>query len=222
MGHCVGGYCDDVASGRTQIYSLRDKKGQPHVTIEVEPPMYTRMETLGNLSDQEKMDLMGKINSTGDRELIKRYGGDTGVWFRRDGTFRMMPDPKLLDEDTILTASTPKIKQIKGKANARPNDEYLPFVQDFVRSGKWSDVGDLGNSGLYHKRHLAEAAQAPEEWGDYLTMDQIKQLREGKAWKPIDTDPELDINVDFAEGGLVNGNLTPAHLDAIMLALDRG
>ena len=37
MGHCVGGYCDDVLSGRSRIFSLRDAKGQPHVTIEVRP-----------------------------------------------------------------------------------------------------------------------------------------------------------------------------------------
>ncbi|NDG14043.1 MAG: hypothetical protein EB124_13025, partial [Betaproteobacteria bacterium] len=33
MGHCVGGYCPDVIEGRSRIYSLRDKKGEPHVTI---------------------------------------------------------------------------------------------------------------------------------------------------------------------------------------------
>lgn len=37
MGHCVGGYCADVASGVTRILSLRDKKGQSHVTVELQP-----------------------------------------------------------------------------------------------------------------------------------------------------------------------------------------
>ncbi len=35
MGHCVGGYCDSVASGRINIYSLRDGNNRPHATIEV-------------------------------------------------------------------------------------------------------------------------------------------------------------------------------------------
>ena len=35
MGHCVGGYCDDVAEGIVTIYSLRDKRNKPHATIEV-------------------------------------------------------------------------------------------------------------------------------------------------------------------------------------------
>lgn len=37
MGHCVGGYCDDVLSGNSRIFSLRDAKGEPHVTVEVAP-----------------------------------------------------------------------------------------------------------------------------------------------------------------------------------------
>ena len=41
MGHCVGGYCDDVLQGRSRIFSLRDAKGQPHVTIEVQPKSET-------------------------------------------------------------------------------------------------------------------------------------------------------------------------------------
>lgn len=35
MGHCVGGYCERVESGKEVIYSLRDPNGQPHATISV-------------------------------------------------------------------------------------------------------------------------------------------------------------------------------------------
>jgi len=35
MGHCVGGYCAPVERGDVHIYSLRDPKNKPHVTIEV-------------------------------------------------------------------------------------------------------------------------------------------------------------------------------------------
>lgn len=34
MKHCVGSYCNQVSSGRSIIYSLRDKKNEPHCTIE--------------------------------------------------------------------------------------------------------------------------------------------------------------------------------------------
>ena len=35
MRHCVGSYCSQVSSGSTSIYSLRDKKNEPHCTIEL-------------------------------------------------------------------------------------------------------------------------------------------------------------------------------------------
>lgn len=40
MGHCVGSYANEVGNGRTMIYSLRDAKGQPHVTTEIEPHLW--------------------------------------------------------------------------------------------------------------------------------------------------------------------------------------
>jgi len=39
MGHCVGGSCPEVESGRSRIISLRDAKGEPHVTLEVGQPI---------------------------------------------------------------------------------------------------------------------------------------------------------------------------------------
>ena len=105
MGHCVGGYCDDVASGKSRIYSLRNKKtGEPHTTIEVAPP------THGGMSYDELRGVQG--------------------------------------DDVDELDWTPKIIQIKGKGNKAPVEKYIPYVQDFVRSGQWSDVGDLGNAGL--------------------------------------------------------------------------
>ena len=40
------------------------------------------------------------------------------------------------------------IAQIKGPGNGAPADYVKPYVQDFVKSGKWSDVQDLDNAGL--------------------------------------------------------------------------
>lgn len=40
------------------------------------------------------------------------------------------------------------IAQIKGPGNGAPADYVKPYVQDFVKSGKWGDVRDLDNAGL--------------------------------------------------------------------------
>lgn len=144
MGHCVGGYCDDVLSGRSRIYSLRDTKGQPHVTIEVAPR---------------------DVDSTGLNEaqlqMVRRHGKSVA--------------------DEII--------QIKGKANRAPNEEYLPFVQDFVRSQNWSNVGDLKNTGLVDLQQMGVPAEM-RGGQRFVTEDEYKDIVRKNA-------------EGFAAGGLV-------------------
>ena len=44
MGHCVGGYEREVEAGDVWIFSFRDKDNQPHITIEVAPPVGSEIE----------------------------------------------------------------------------------------------------------------------------------------------------------------------------------
>lgn len=127
MGHCVGDYCDDVLSGATQIYSLRDAKGRPHVTIEARPQ-------LPNYGEIKKL-----LGETRTREL--QAGRHSAMADNMTNEER-----DLMKERGLMGGSD--IAQIKGKGNEKPIDEYLPYVQDFVRSGKWGEVGDLNNTGL--------------------------------------------------------------------------
>jgi hypothetical protein len=119
MGHCVGGYCPDVMEGRSRIFSLRDAKGEPHVTIETSPRRFV-------FSDVKK--------AVGENQANAWM--DEGVPLRRMG------------ELAGIVGDMQDIVQIKGKQNRAPKDDYLPFVQDFVKSGQWGNIGDLGNTGL--------------------------------------------------------------------------
>ena len=135
MGHCVGGYCPDVEAGRSRIYSLRDKKGEPHVTIEVGPAEPKQ----GFIGDQRPSEadyyrlqeewLDGNRTGTIDPNLT------FAQWWR---STQGIPEPEVRQA----------ITQIKGKGNRAPKEEYLPMVQDFVRSGNWSRVGDIQNTGM--------------------------------------------------------------------------
>jgi len=130
MGHCVGGYCNDVVSGRSRIFSLRDAKGQPHVTVETSPrsaaASYGRVEAAAP-------GLFDSINNNPD------YHGNMKRWLTDN-------HPEVAER--VLTPLPDDIIQIKGKQNRAPNDQYLPYVQDFVKSGQWGNVGDLKNTGL--------------------------------------------------------------------------
>lgn len=149
MGHCVGGYCPDVLEGHSRIYSLRDARGEPHVTIEVQPMRGTE---------------------------LGRYAAD----LPEGADVEAMKNPPL------------KIRQIKGKQNAAPKADYLPYVQDFVRSGEWSDIGDIQNAGFVRIDPTSDLAgrlkQANKEVPPYVTQDELTNLLK---WHRGEADDEL-------------------------------
>ena len=160
MGHCVGGgdYCLDVVEGRSKIFSLRDKKGQPHVTIEVSPRRPT-VEQATKIAIDEGLPPKGM-------ETLERVA-------------QIMADPAFGTQDIV---------QIKGKANRAPKEEYLPAVQDFVRSGNWGRVGDLQNTGLIDARAAGKPLPGRPA---FMTEDEFKAY-------------EAEIKGEgFALGGLV-------------------
>lgn len=160
MGHCVGSYCDEVASGQTRIFSLRDAKGKPHVTIETRPGGERKAlsEIPRDALDEITADAMDETNAvTGpmginmdDPRWTRTYQTNLGIKQREWVTSNPLPD---------------EIVQIKGKQNAKPKDDYLPFVQDFVKSGQWGNIGDLANTGL---------VKLPD--GRYITGQQAEEV----------------------------------------------
>jgi hypothetical protein len=116
-----------VVEGRSRIYSLRDKKGQPHVTIEVKP------------ASQRIAPRHEEILAE-----MKASGVDTGSL--SESAYDAAYEQAL---QRVKQSRPPEIVQIKGKGNKAPKEDYLPAVQDFIRSGNWSSVGDLQNTGLY-------------------------------------------------------------------------
>jgi hypothetical protein len=143
MGHCVGGYCPDVASGRSRIYSLRDSKGEPHVTVEVRPTKGQSKYQTDWFAKQPE-ELQNKITEQALAEHNLMAGNrtpqeDRFTWGQAFSNAIMNNMGEIPSE----------IIQIKGKQNLRPVEKYDPYTQDFVKSGNWSNVGELGNTGLF-------------------------------------------------------------------------
>lgn len=146
MRHCVGGsgHCEPLLRGDTEVYSLRDAKGEPHVTIEVGP------------DDSIFGFRFAKENYP---ELYAQYSANKDKYFNSWRDFLTKEAPELLE-------NIPKqIVEIKGKNNRKPKDEYIPFIQDFIKSGNWSNVGDLHHTDL---RQLST--------GKYATDQELKSL----------------------------------------------
>jgi hypothetical protein len=171
MGHCVGGYCKDVRDGNTKIYSLRDARGEPHVTVEVSPnhPQWSKVENaFGKEIASELFTEFKTINPN--------YGGQSTA--KIANMFNQFLATKGLDPVDYGN----NIIQIKGKGNAKPKDEYIPFVQDFVKTGNWSQVGDFRNTGLRLSEDAigAEAMQALKAQGveipKYVTQEEAIKM----------------------------------------------
>jgi hypothetical protein len=160
--HCVGGYCPDVISGKSRIYSLRDAKGNPHATVEVKPSQ--------TLTPEKRESQIGF--------LVQRLLGEG---MSEENALRQAA--KLYPESETMQS----IAQIKGKGNAAPSEEYLPYVQDFVRSGEWDKVGDLKNTGLIRE---GDQLMTPNEHADWLLQNlnvppEGGMKRGGKVRKPV-------------------------------------
>jgi len=186
MGHCVGGYCDDVISGRSRIFSLRDAKGEPHVTVEVapQPRNIGQQDIPGNYIDDamEQLGIHEPEAQWGREEEIDQLAGD--LW-RKDN-----PDSQ-------------RIIQIKGKQNRKPNDEYLPFVQDFVKNPPhgqpWDEVGDLQNSGLRSIGELETAGVSP------VKLQNLQQKHGRTYFSRDEVEQEVPLIVDLLGGKYASG-----------------
>jgi hypothetical protein len=197
MGHCVGSYCPDVWEGKSRIYSLRDAKNEPHITVETEPQA---VEEFGEMRGWPKERRFEFSQAMREWQQKHPYAGneETG---------------ELTNEEIIQALLAKGIKppesilQIKGKQNAPPVDKYLPYAQDFVKSRKWENVEDLENTGLFPKNKFVDTF-SPEQIkelnaaypSDYMTMDELEKFRNSK--------PKIDPNaLGMKDGGRLMAEL---------------
>ena len=234
-----------MVEGRSKIYSLRDKKGQPHVTIEVSPGRIQDFTAKTPDPDNPSQTLRDRINA-------ERSGNGDFESYGIGLLQRLGIEPPM------------DIVQIKGKGNKAPKEDYLPAVQDFVRSGNFGKVGDLGNTGLVkfgnEYRTPSEFLYRTDEGGWVNLQDAAKQyfpdspakqnnfitgaMADPQSIKPISKEegfarggavrgyqsggaartlPEL--HQRYAQGGMVTGansptdSFDPARIDAIVAGL---
>lgn len=91
--------------------------------------------------------------------------GDSKIYSLRDQLGRSYATVEVHPKGTTARTAGPSviddIAQIKGPGNGKPPAYVMPFVQDFVRQGKWGEVRDLENANLKSTQH------------GYLTKDEI-------------------------------------------------
>lgn len=211
MGHCLGNpdqpYCRNILEGQGRALTLRNMKtGQPHVTVELRPPMPFYMDpdfladpTIAKMWPQYVGSPSYRSKSQ-DPEM-KAFG----EWMQR-----LHPESYEKYASRLNpSASDPwSIKQIKGKGNAAPVARYQPYVQQLIRSGDWKEVKDLNNAGMINLDPASDLANAMRAAGQevprFITMDEFSELLK-------------QFPARYARGGQVNYD--PARIQGIIEGL---
>jgi PcfJ-like protein len=87
MSHCVGSYCDDMTSGDSVFYSLRDPQNIPHVTIEAENTGQYIKQIKGNSNKEPDKEYKAMIKNwtlgyqSGEAEIGLKGIEDDGDFF---------------------------------------------------------------------------------------------------------------------------------------------
>jgi hypothetical protein len=160
-GYGLGGW-EAIKSGEAKVYSLVDAKGEPHTTIEVGKGKHP----IGITGDGNNFpyglrygDHNNNYLEIPEEKQLEIYNLGKKLHFENPNAYaenRILTGaktPNLMDSfqkaaDMLLGEKPGYVRQIKGKGNARPISKYDAYTQDFVKSGGWSDVRDLQNTGL--------------------------------------------------------------------------
>lgn len=186
MKHCVGGYCDDVASGRTRVISMRGPDGQSHVTMDIEDGIPEDVLQQARKAEDEYSAYADGLDRREDPI-------DFPDWLDENYPDLLRYGPEVFDG-----GQPPRISQVYGQANSTPKAEYLPLVQDFIKkSGYEVDSVALKNAGMW--KH--------PKTGAYHTKAELidnPELEDIYASRNIGVDGNWNGN-NFAAGGLVAG-----------------
>ncbi len=200
LGYGHGGW-EAIKEGKAKVYSLVDPKGAPHATVEVGPTHRDRG-FFGNqrpIGDDYYIQQNKYIAGQNDGTVSPKV--TFAEWWRAS---QGIPEPESL---------APRITQIKGKQNAAPKEDYLPYIQDFVKGGNWSDVGDARNAGLrrysdvfnLNEQRAIEASGQPVPNNEWLTGEDIQRLHNAVAPEGKRLKYDARGNIIGSDEGLAHG-----------------
>lgn len=122
MQHCVGGYCEQVATGSTVILSLRDPQGAPHATIEWRPKLRSGLTIADTVA-------MGLTTREDILDADKKEKESSASRLERIRSVGIAP----------VESGDGKFVQIRGKQNETPAEKYRERIQRFIEERFDSD-----------------------------------------------------------------------------------
>jgi hypothetical protein len=215
-----GGWCtqhesaaNEYGSGGNKLHVLIDSEGKPHAQVMENKPAFS--ELYNDFYDD--LDSEGRIKFSKDFKNNTPSEQESMKWFAENHNNEGSRNEAA---DWLNFGNTRKssLEQIKPRANGwdsgmvqdqidkNPNykEDIQPMLQDFVKSGDWSNVKDLSNTGLVDTtRQLSPDRKAPSK---YMTQQDFEEW--AKSVKNNKNMAEGGfIRTNFAEGGLIRTNL---------------
>jgi hypothetical protein len=142
-----------IKSGKAEVYSLKDPKGNSKATVEVG---HNYEDVVNDIPEEQQMEILDQANNhPAVQDARENYGEDSDEAMEAEDRVREELSAEWAKDNK---PATPRISQIKGPQNRKPSDDALPFIQDFVKSKEWSAVGDLENSGMTQEELRAHQA----------------------------------------------------------------
>lgn len=203
-----GGW-DAIKSGKAQVFSIRDAKNMPHVTIEVGPPKWP-------VSPVDAFNRIGKKYTEAMDEALNRIGMTDrsfpeAITIEQRDEIQRNFDNALRD---IFEESGGKmvrpITQIKGKRNEAPDEDYLPYIRKFIRDGNYVIEGDRENAGLFDTYLGRHFAKFPPDTPRYITESELKKVQTTGRFEPefksggevkMAKGGDMDLEAEFQKAG---------------------
>jgi hypothetical protein len=177
MGHCVGGYCQDVVNGSSRIFTLRDQKNKPHVTIEGTPGVERPASVPPEVSQQFTKESIQEANDAGYKLNSPEY-----LNYVRGGEIQKAE--KWARDNAYETVD---ITQIKGKSNGPVTDKYREMVRDFLNTqpniGKVHDLDYVDLIDMNNKKSAVSFLN-DNYGGDFGVVNSSELYNKVKAANP--------------------------------------
>lgn len=218
---CQGGWCTqqeynakdygDRKMGNS-LYALIDPSGKPHVQVHTVTSPQDLQRAIGNMTPEQEEQVKSALQKNHNIEL-----DDYGIPLHDEDSPRYnaaerqeyvnlfgMPPPRVSQIKPFSnTWSSPMVADAT-KKNPNYRQDIEPFLQDFVKSGKWSYVNDLENAGLAHRNDMLNHFERSElqklgiDIPEYVTLPESQEFR--AKLKPRIEPPKPDLMNDLANG----------------------
>lgn len=124
--NCVGAYCEDITSGKRRIMSLRDEKGDSHVTLGVAKRNKVQVHSLAD--DLEYLFHPDEFEALHREYEVSRWAAHAAGDTRRQtmGLWLMENKPEIVRR---FETKTPELGEIEGKRHSS-GEKYQEYIED--------------------------------------------------------------------------------------------